>query len=204
VQRGSHRSPSRGVRPAEPVVRDAWDEVTGDVHVLAADDEAQAVGQPAVFGNSRVPARSLRGVLFDPGVRFACDDPSITTASLEDASFHEGALVAWHRRRRHMATIQDRLGHACFEASHDNDSASLSPGPAGRFLCFRCQGVGFAVGQPSRPDATVRASTMPGARGPRTSIRCCSALRRARVSDLGSSPAAAWSWLLCARRTDGE
>ena len=82
------------VKPAEPVVRDAWDEVMGDVHVLAVDDEAQAVGRTAVFGNSRLPPRSIRGVLSDPGVRFACDDPSITTASVRTLPFMKA--LCWH------------------------------------------------------------------------------------------------------------
>jgi hypothetical protein len=69
----------------EPVVRDAWDEVMGDVHVLAVDEEAPAVRRTAVFGNSRLPTPSIRGVLSDPGLPFACDDRSITTASVTQA-----------------------------------------------------------------------------------------------------------------------
>jgi hypothetical protein len=82
------------VKPAEPVVRDAWDEVMGDVHVLAVDDEARAVGRTAVFGNSRLPPRSIRGVLSDPGVRFACDDPSIRPHRLGTQPFTKA--LRWH------------------------------------------------------------------------------------------------------------
>ena len=32
----------QAVTPAEPVVRDGWDEVKGDVHVLAVDEEGPA------------------------------------------------------------------------------------------------------------------------------------------------------------------
>jgi hypothetical protein len=80
--------------PAEPVVRDAWDEVMGDVHVLAVDEEAPAVRRTAVFGNSRLPTPSIRGVLSDPGVPFACDDPSITIASLRTHPFMKAQC--WH------------------------------------------------------------------------------------------------------------
>ena len=75
-------------------MRDAWDDVTGDVHVLAADYEAQAVGRPAVFGSSRLSPGSILFALSDPGVRFACDDLATMTAPLRTQPLTQA--LYWH------------------------------------------------------------------------------------------------------------
>jgi hypothetical protein len=188
----------------EPVVRDAWDEVMGDVHVLAVDEEAPAVRRTAVFGNSRLPTPSIRGVLSDPGVPFACDGPSITIASLRTHPFMKaqcwhgiGDDGVWQR-------FKTDWGMAALKRATMTIPRRSAPVPQVGSCAYPMSGRAFAVGQPSRTDATVRARRMPGARGAPNSIRCSSAPRRARVSESGGSPAAGWSWLLCASRTDGE